>query len=495
MDKAEMLRLLEDFSSGMNALNAESISDPEARKKIHLAHFFNAMEPHYRQRQQAIRDYVDGSNALLPQFDISREVMPDIFSYSGYSETDALRDQSKKNDAVVDLLDESLEKGPAMVIEIGTFDGKRTRSILNLLKYRSNIECLVGIDTNPAVLDAFKGLDIPNRVFNADAIQLLSLHMPYLSFFRPLPMRKIYLGLENVLMNITRLEGCEHQNFPGMVSNMLSPSDDVIFELSNYYDPSKYVDGVEEVFHKYFNETGLKDIIGGRLRVEEGRESPRKMILIEDIKEKVEYGGRAYNFSRPKYMMRSNMAGGDIVTDFLSQPIIFLGVSQSLPKEEVFMTQIMLYVNQVILQKQSDWRFIQGESVAKLSKDLSHKVVGDDELKRTMFSAYAETERRGMLPIFRSFTDVLMGTGQYPLHYNAFLDKDDEVFWSDQIADAVKCMMRARVGKTDPKLQQNMNRYIPKLLAGQARELKYDPWKGLNVTFSSMFDIKVPDQH
>ena len=490
----ENIKYLNAFANDINNINSTIFGTPERKRKAHLAHFFTEIDKWMEHRQEVMDNYVDGSNVVLPQFEISREVMPDVFSYSGYSETDVLRNQSKKDEVVISMLDESLEKGPAMLIDIGTYDGKRTRSIISKLKNKKNITHITGIDTNPIVRNAFDNLDVPHTILNTDARKILhpSALFNY-SIFSTIPQRKIYLGLENVLMNITRLSGCEHENFSGVVSTMLRPRDEIIFELSNFYDDSKYVDGVEEVFHRYFNETGLKDILGGFLRAEIGHpDSPQKMVMIDEVREFVEYEGKKYHFARPKLKFRSNFMGGPkkdglMETDAFSQPYIFVGVSQSLPREESFLTAIMFYINHVIVQKQSDWQFIDGESVVKLVKDPEHKVVSDKELQNILVYTAMETQRRRLKPLFRNLTDVLIGTGQYPSYYNALLDKVDMIFLEEGFSEAVKCFVNNRVGKIDPKVQQNMNKYALLLLAGKAKELSYDPFHGMKI--HSFMDI------
>ncbi|GEM_PF-6725205 len=489
----EITEAIGRFAEDINRTYYPIFRSPD-RKRHQLTHFFHEIDRIYPYRQKVIDEYVNGSNMLIPQFEISREVMPDVFSYSGYDETDSLRSQSKKDDIVVGMLDESLERGPAIVVDVGTYDGRRTKSIINKLKNKNNIAHISGIDTNPIVMNAFDGLDIQHTVFNTDANRLLHLGHMY-SIFATLPMRKIYMGLENVLMNTTRLSGCEHENFTGAVSSMLRHDDEVIFELANIYDPSKYVDGVEEVFRTYFRETGIEGIVGGFLKAEQGHpDTPKKMIIIDGVKEFVEFNGTKYHFSRPKLQFKSNFEDSSgknyMETDAFSQPYIFIGVSDALPREESFMTAIMFYINHVILQKESDWQFMNGESIVKLRKDASHKVVSNNELKRTLSYTAMETKRRGLKPLFRNFTDVLMGTGQYPAYYNALLDQTDMVFLDGQIAEPVKYFMRKRIGVTSPKIQQNMNRYIPHLLSGRAGEVKYNPFEGIQ--FGSLFDIQMP---
>jgi len=503
---------LDSFARDINSINADLNSTPESRRRAHQAHFFSAINQHYEFRQKVISEYVQGSNIMIPQFDVSREVMPDVFSYFGYDETDKLRDTAKKDAIVAAMLDESLSQGPAMVIDIGTYDGKRTRSLVDRLKNKKNIAHLVGIDTNPVVLNAFDSLDVPNTIFNYDARKVLGMDPSFMFYpvLARIPIRKIYLGLENVAMNLVRLSGCEHQNFVGTISRMLGAEDTVILELANFLDPTKYVDGVEQVFHNYFRESGLQELIGGELRAEEQHESPQKMIMIDEVKEYVEFNGREYHFARPelKWMLNVKKPDGSddfMMTDMFSKPIIFLGISQALPREEVFTNLIMFYVNHLMLEKQQDLQFVDSEMVMKLRKDPSVKVVSDEALNETLVQTYIETERRGLKPLFKNLTDVIIGTGQYPSFYNLFLERNDQIFLENPFhkpsdyelstlhhSRAVQCVMSRRIGKIDPRVQQNLNRYIPLLFSGRAKELAYDPWHGAHFEVDSLISVNMP---
>lgn len=434
----------------------------------HLRNFFNAIKPHVEFRNQIVRERLengmegpDRTIMGIPQLDISHEVMGDIFSYSGYEATDELRDQSGKDEIVRAMLDDSLET-PRAIVEIGTYDGRRTRTIIDSLRNRGNIIHVYGVDSNPIVSQAFDGWDIPSTPINTNAERLLPI-------LRHLQLPKTNLLLENVANNIARPGGCQHQGLSGILYHLMEGGDQTIIELSNYYDGSQYTDGVEQVFHAYYEQTGLKELLGGKLVAKAERDN--KMIFIEGVKERVEFEGEVYEFPSPEFYIPFM----GTKTDLFSQPLIFLGVSRS--RDDLWSTLFNSLLNYTVVPEEDDWKHLNNQSIMRF---VCHPDARPDDEDLAEMGNYFNSLAlaRGMDQPFGHLSDVLLGLGHYPAHYNSHIQPLDDMFTRqgdgpfDQISDAVKFFMSLRMGK--PSQHDNMRRWLKLMEYGHAQPVQFD---------------------
>lgn len=437
---------------------------PELRRQRHVQNFFNALDMHHENRLHALAHYIPGSNHPIPQYDISREVMGDVFSYDGWGSIAAMRFQEDRNPVIAKTLDEALDEGPAIVVDIGTYDGKRTRSVIEQLTNHRNILHLIGVDTNRLIDGSLDTLDlVPSTTFNIDFFKIIE-------SIKRLPGKKIYLGLDNVMMNMERFAGGATDGLPMLMEYMLEEGDQIIFEVLRSYDDRQYQEGVDEIFQVYFEETGLKDLMGGHLIADGHPERECKNTIIDDIKNSVQFNGKVYEFPRPELLV--NTAMGSHMMDMLSQPYIHIGISQILSSNNVFSALIPFYACNLVLEKESDWKKVKGNHIVKLRKDSTQKI-SDEELEHHHMSACVLSHQLELTEhLFDNWTDTMVGIGAYPAFYNKFIHDYDFYTLGEGKSGAVKHFVKERKGRLD--LQRNMLDYIPRLAAGEAKEVRYD---------------------
>ncbi|MBC8495963.1 hypothetical protein H8D36_07440 [archaeon] len=454
---------------------------PELRRQRHVRNFFEALDIHHENRLHALAHYIPGSNHPIPQYEISREVMGDVFSYDGWGSIAAMRFQEDRNPIIAKTLDEALAEGPATVIDLGTYDGKRTKAIIEALENHRNISHLIGIDTNALVNESLADLDlVPTTTLNIDFFKIMGT-------IQKLPGKKIYLGLDNVMMNMERFGGGATDGLPTLMSFMLGEGDQIIFEVLRNYDDKQYQEGVDEIFQVYFEETGLKELVGGHLIADGHPERECKNTIIDGIKDRVEYNGKTYEFPRPELLIQTAM--GPHMMDMLSQPYIHIGISQILSSNNVFSALIPFYVGNLVLEKESDWKKVKGNHIVKLRKDSTQKV-SDEELEHHHMSACVLSYQLELTEhLFDNWTDTMVGIGAYPAFYNNFIHDYDFYTLGPGKSGAVKHFVKERKGRLD--LQRNMLDYIPRLAAGEAKEVRYDAKEELFSQFNVQSFINI----
>jgi hypothetical protein len=489
------------------------LRSPEKRALIHRANFFNAIRPWQEKRMAEIAHYVEGSNATVLQYFISRDIMGDVFSYSGYEETALIRDQSERNPVVAELIDQSLEEsGPATIIDFGTYDRTRMNEIIGLVKNKKSIYHIVGVDINDLVNDAFDNSSIPGTSIHTDVRMLAP-------FLVTLPGRKIYLGLENIMMNLMESKLMAQdlslgpflsqlmldedtlimENVSGIVYNTI-PDGPLGFgippkelarmeaEQKNFYETIKatHIRGVERMFKEYYERTGLQDLVGGELQAHDDPELSRKLILVHNPKEYVQYMDEEFLFLAPEFTIES--IAGPIRSSVLSDPLIHLGESKAVTSDDVFETLITLYLFDLVLDSASDWRVVDNHNISKLTMRSGSKV-HDSELEHHFMRSLYASQQAGVDPVFHNFTDTMVGLGLYPEHYNALLGDYDAFLRGEGKSPAVKYFLKQR--RDDGARNNNMIQYLPRLFAGQEKEVHYDAMEELFSKINLTSFIKV----
>lgn len=449
------------------------------KNRGHLQRFFAQVSRQTPERNAIIQEALRVGNTIIPPYDFWTEILPDVFSYSGWDETKGLRNTWQKDAQVSRMLDEELEKGPALVIDLGTYKGQRTKEIVSSLRNKGNINHLIGIDSNPVVKTAFDGFDtVPSTAFNFDARRALE-------FFRPGNNRVIYLGLENIFLNMEKIGGCQHQGIPGILGRALGAGDSAIMELTNYHEDDHFVDGVEEVFHRYFVESGLQSILGGKLKTQNNHHDERsnaKLVYIAEMNERVEFGGEVFDFSTPpvKYSM---MGGEPLEIPEMSSTKILLGVSDTVPYSEMFSVLFASLLNYIHAPNESDIQTVGNQTILKMVRETG--VRPDDGLFDTELRDSIKVAMRfGQAPIYNSYSCVMLGGGHYPAHYNRFMHPQNEMFArtietcqnpSEEgvISDAVKHFLLKRCETMNPKMNNNMAGYKDLWFKGQAPSISF----------------------
>ncbi|MFO7710275.1 MAG: hypothetical protein R6V53_00765, partial [Candidatus Woesearchaeota archaeon] len=217
-------------------------------------------------------------------------------------------------------------------------------------------------------------------------------------------------------------------------------------------------------------------ILGGKLSAHGSYELSHKLVLIEDIKESVEFMGERFDFPRPEITLETAM--GQMTTDAFSEPYIHLGVSQSLDHSEVFSTLMQCLINYLVVEKEEEWQSVNDESIVKMTRDPDCRT-DDSELHEVLVETAYLTETKGLAPLFRNYSDVMIGLGNYPAHYNRFINGSADILWQEGISEPVKHFLHKRSGRTEREAQSNMTDYIPHYLFGGAEAKTYDPMEGM----------------
>lgn len=443
--------------------------------------FFSAIDEHYEFRQHILKHakeqerYIQEAkrqgyninnipldNISIPQFDVSRQVMADIFSFPEFEKTSELRNTKEEDKIIARMISEEAEKGPMILVDVGSFDFKRTLNYLSQANLK-NIKHIIGIDTNDTILQHTPNLDIPLTAINGNFLELV----PEL---QSLPERIHYVIPGNTIMNITHLSQGLHEGISPLYAEILRVGDSITSEKSKQYNPKRYVKGAEPQFSTY-HKAVLEDLIGGVIRAEETHpDENSKLIFVDDIHETVTYNGKIYQFENPP--LHINTMAGMIETDLFSKPYIHLGVSQSLSENEHFLIAIMNYIQDTLLEKENNWVEIGNNSIFTMTRKHRAQEYSDADLENALKSTAYMCMQQGMSrPIFRNFTDVTIGLGLYPEYFNKFLTDYDGLFrlptqdedkWG--ISPAVKEFAYRRATKGENNA--NMREYHSKIMMG-----------------------------
>jgi len=425
-----------------------------------LKEFFDAIERPYEEWQM-LSGWHGQKMTNPPHYFISHALASTIFSYAGYEDTATIRDQSAKNRLVTDMLTESLSEEsesktktptvrPAIIFDCGTYNGQRLKNILDNLpdNAKSNILGVYGIDSNTQKLSEatqtfsktqYLFIPINKKIEDIKFKELLENKNQRFSGYRDTfdnrsnnGPKKVILGLENIFLNFNGLSFHHDKGLTGFLSSMTNPGDEIILELHNISDRGNYVDNVESFFQNYFEESGLKKILGGRLQTD--YDEYGKFVYIIDINPEVNFNGKRYNFSKHVITTPDDTKS---VT-----PKIFIGFSGAVMYDKLFEFLVFNFANNLYIPTKKDIAFSDSDMVLKLrnfeqdlwieeAKNKSHEFV---------YETYSSPARKTMnsgLTAYITLKDL------YPHHYKRFVYRNSQVLGVEP--DAIKSFVyRAR---------------------------------------------------
>jgi hypothetical protein len=334
----------------------------------HLYEFFELLnEPYDNWLKEAQR-----GNRRAPIFDISKQLAGTIFSYDGFDTTANHRDQSIADEIVSRMLTESIN-GPTLLVDWGTFDGRRLHKILSNIPNdkQEQIKIIYGIDLNK------KKLSEATKLFAnySSPFETIEKRIEFLDYSKlakhansqELPLRKITLALDNISMNFNGLSSNPEEGINGFLKKSHRAGDIIIMQTHSTVNGQIYADRVEEFFKNYYKESGLENLLGGELFASYWPWA--KTIHIEQLNEKVKFNGKTYSFPW-------GIQDADPAT-------IKIGFSGCIPSDDMNRFLLNNYANNFVLLTKNDVSYVKSDVILRLKYRETHesKFVPSSELQ------------------------------------------------------------------------------------------------------------------
>jgi len=352
--------------------------------KTHIDEFFKHLSIAYTKWQK--EKEARGSNIQF--FDLSNQLNGTIFSYSGWEGTSSVRQTNEKDKVVTSMLERSLD-APSIIVDVGTYDGTRLKKILDSLNPRAykNIISINGIDINREALSkAEKRFNEYERPFEAHYGRIEKINTS--NFGKE---RKITLYLGNILFNIK-----DESTIIPFLSKKSHKNDISIIEAHKNVNKSLYPENLEEFFVEYFNQSGIQNILGGKLATVFAEDG--KHMFIEDLPKSVKYKNNNYRFENS---LSNHFGYKEII-----RPVICIGISRALQNNWNFM-----------------WSMINQGFEAPTKEDM--QLVNDDIVLRLhqvhdkkFFSNLMEKNDEKLNAYGGERLDYILRFNEYPKHYD-----------------------------------------------------------------------------
>lgn len=315
---------------------------------------------------------------------MSNKLNATIFTYGQFTETANIRNQNKKNEVVVDLLEKSLNE-PTILFDAGNSDGLRLYQILEALSEsaKRNIIQIYGIEYNTEAVEQavklfsgsqYKFSPIINRIEDTDFNLIGNIHSREAA-------KKTILGLENIFLNFNGLGFMHEQGLTGFLSRITSPGDEIITEIHNRIIEQNYIENVEEIFKQYIKRTGLEDLLDGELGAEYTEEGKR--IYIKPNKTQIEFQGIKIDISKKDNPNEAEK--------------IYIVFSGAVPYTRMYEFLTFNFANNIYVETRSDLVYTENDSIIRF-KRFEHDAWIEDAKEKSKSFTYRDYKIKGFLP-------------------------------------------------------------------------------------------------